>query len=188
MVRVVIVLIYYMGVMILQSQNDWLRQYFQNRQQLLFELIRLEAPPPDRMCTKCVSIPGTYRCKDCLPNNFYCGGCCISVHELQPFHQIQRFTDGSFESYDLDNLGFRLDICPHSGSCVQNTAPNDTPDIYPNSDNESDWEDDNETLHYCSQTAAFAQLSSDNDKMIIFTSTGIFKCKIQCCTCPNALE
>ena len=173
----------------IQSQNDWLRQYLKNRQQLLFEMIRLEAPPPDRMCINCASSPGHYRCKDCLPKNFFCSECCIAAHVAQPFHRIQKFTDGSFEGYDLDQLGFILDIRPHSGSCSRKDAPVETADSYTGSDTELDWEDDDDnTPFYQSQSSKFFQLVSDSGKIVIVSSTGIFTRNIQWCTCPNAPE
>ena len=152
-------------------------------------MIRLEAPPPDRMCINCASSPGHYRCKDCLPKNFFCSGCCIAAHVAQPFHRIQKFTDGSFEGYDLDQLGFRLDIRPHSGSCSRKDAPVETAEAYTGSDTELDWEDDDDnTPFYQSQSSTFFQHVSDSGKIVIVSSTGIFKRNIQWCTCPNAPE
>lgn len=155
----------------------------------MFEIIRLEAPPSDRLCTLCASAPGTYRCKDCFANNFYCATCCLSAHSMRPFHRIQKFVQGFFEASDLDNLGFKLDIRPHTHDCSpQSSRPAGSySDIYPISDDDGDdWEDDDETTINDSYGSEFRRLASDVGKTVIVASTGVFKRSLQWCTCPNA--
>lgn len=88
-------------------------------------------------------------------------------------------------------MGYKLDIHPHTHDCIlcnSGTAGSHS-HIYPNSkDNDSDWEDNGETLNNDSQTSAFYQLASDLGKTVIVASTGIFKHSLQWCTCLIALE
>jgi CxC2 like cysteine cluster associated with KDZ transposases len=174
-----------------QTQNDWLRQYLKKRQPLLFEMIRLEAPPLDRLCTQCLTTTGTYRCKDCYFQKFYCNECCLSEHHTKPFHRIQRFVNGFFEGYDLNDLGFELDIRPHVQECSPRVSGISGKQVssYPGSDdNESDWEDDVETVNNDTQSFSLHQLVSDRARTVIVASTGIFKRALKLCTCPNAPE
>lgn len=60
--------------------------------------------------------------------------------------------------------------------------------MYPDSDNDIDWEDDDDTLDHESHPSTFFQLASDSSKIVIVASTGIFKWNIQWCTCPNAAK
>jgi hypothetical protein len=139
----------------------------------MFKIIRLEAPPVDRLCTVCKSAPGTYRCKDCFCHNFYCVNCCLSTHSMKPFHRIQKFGDGFFKGYDLDKLGFKLDICPHTHDCSPRHpgTSGSHSHIYPISDNDDDdWEDDVETVNNESLSSAFHRLSSDVGKTVIVSS------------------
>jgi hypothetical protein len=110
---------------------------------------------------------------------------------MKPFHCIQRFVQGFFEGYDLDKLGFKLDIRPHTHDCSPRhprTAGSHS-HIYLISDNDNDdWEDDVETVNNESISSAFHRLSSDIGKTVIVSSTGIFRRLIQWCTCPNAPE
>jgi hypothetical protein len=162
-----------------------LRQYLKVRQSLLFEMMRLEAPPHDRICTNCQTARGTYRCKDCFPRNFHCAMCCISAHSTQPFHRIQKFGDGCFEHSDLDNLGFLLDIRPHTDDCSLNHFPDDGIHTGSTSDDE-EWQDDGGLEDETTKSFKFRQQHSDVDKIVVIASTGILKRSVKWCRCPNA--
>jgi hypothetical protein len=112
---------------------------------------------------------------------------------MRPFHRIQKFVQGFFEASDLDDLGFKLDIRPHSHGCSPNNAGTSGrySEVYPISDDDDDdydWEDDGETLNNDSHSSTFHRLASDIGKTVIVTSAGIFKRSLQWCTCPNAPE
>lgn len=159
-----------------QSQNDLLRQYRDNRQTLMFEMIRLEAPPQGGLCMLCDSASGTYRCKDCFPQNYYCTQCCLSTHSQRPFHRIQKYNSGHFEHCDLDTLGFCLDIRPHTQECSPNHSEHHETGPSAADDDESEWED----------YEPLPQDNSSTQKTVIVASTGIFKRSIKWCKCPNA--
>jgi len=178
----------YILLNIYQTQNDWLRQYMKIRQSLLFEMIRLEAPPPDRICTYCSSAAGTYRCKDCFPQNFSCARCCIYDHAKKPFHRIREFRNGHFEDCDLDKLGLFLDIRPHNHDCF----PKHSGDPGAHSEHalhvEEEWIDDDDTTDDEQDSFQFGTQCSDLGKIVVVASTGIFERSVKWCTCPNAPE
>lgn len=171
----------------LQSQNDWLRQYLKIRQSLLFEMMRLEAPPPDRMCTHCKVAPGTYRCKDCFLQNFYCDQCSISTHSKEPFHRIQKFSNGYFAASDLADLGLLLDIRPHSGDCLARNTRMSGYDSADDPNDEEAWEDDDDdTVEQGQDSFTFGREHRDVGHIVVVASTGIFNRSVKWCSCPNA--
>jgi hypothetical protein len=178
----------YIFLNIHQTQNDWLRQYMKIRQSLLFEMIRLEAPPTDRMCTYCKSAAGTYRCKDCFPQNFSCARCCVSDHAINPFHSIQRFTNGHFEDSDLDELGLFIDIRRHGHDCFPKHSGASGAHSEQTSDVEDEWIDDDDTLDEELHSFEFGKQRSDLRKIVVVASTGILERSVKWCTCPNAPE
>ena len=180
--------IYLHSLNIYQTQNDWLRQYLKIRQSLLFEMIRLEAPPADRMCTYCTSTAGTYRCKDCFPKNFSCARCCISDHVNKPFHGIQKFTNGHFEDCNLDKLGFVLDIRPHNHECFPHHSGDPRAHSEEASHVEGEWIDDDDIIDEDLHSFQFGSQRCDLGKIVVVASTGIFERSVKWCTCPNAPE
>jgi hypothetical protein len=61
--------------------------------------------------------------------------------------------------------------------------------MFPISDDDDDnWEDDDATLNNDFQSSELHLLASDIGKTVIVSSTGIFKCSVRWCTCPNAPE
>lgn len=168
---------------ILQTQNDYLREYLDKRQELLIELLRHESPPRNSTCTMCNSTAGVYRCKDCFLHHFLCGACCVSAHNASPFHRIQRFNGDYFERYDLDDLGLALDLREHTHECI--SAPQDMSNTLGSDHNLSEDDGDNNEL-----PAFFPprRNRSTRSKLIIVSSTGIFKRSVTWCTCANSPE
>lgn len=154
-------------------------------------MMRLEAPPPDRLCTHCNSTPGKYRCRECLPQTFYCAGCCISEHSKQPFHRIQKFSNGYFADSDLDELGICLDIRPHTHDCFpKHPGPGGghSEGVTDDDDDDGAWEDVDDTVGPGMHSHMFGGRRSDVRKIVVVTSTGIFKRDVKWCSCPNAAE
>jgi hypothetical protein len=95
---------------------------------------------------------------------------------MRPFHRIQKFVQGFFEASDLDNLGFKLDIRPHTHDCSpQSSRPaRSYSDIYPISDDDGDdWEDDDETTINDSYGSEFRRLASDVGKTVLQVSSSV---------------
>jgi hypothetical protein len=168
-----------------------MREYLSHRQSYLFEIIRLEAPPSDRKCTKCKHGAGTIRCRDCCHAHFYCTSCCLSIHAVQPYHRIQRFNGHYFEKCDLDELGLAIDIRPHTGGCVYNPSSGQAHRGV-HSEDESDWGDDDETIgpeqgdFHSIPNIQITHQGIGVRRMVIISSMGICKRSVQFCTCSNA--
>ncbi len=156
------------------------------------EMIQLESPPGNLLCTVCNSATGTYRCKDCIYHNFYCTSCCLSIHSTTPFHRIQRFNGEYFERYDLDQLGITINLHQHTGECRresgEHTGGSSLPDDFPSDpfdDDESEWEDDDSPQSHPNDP--LPQGGPGFRRIIIISSTGIYRRTVRWCVCPNAL-
>lgn len=151
-------------------------------------MMRLEAPPPDRMCTQCKVTAGIYRCKECFPQNFYCDKCCISTHSKQPFHRIRKFSNGYFEHSDLHDLGLSLDLRPHTHECLPRHSRTSGKDSAEQTDDDEAWEDDDDIIDQGPSSFVFGQQYRDVGQIIAVASTGIFNRSVIWCSCPNAQE
>ncbi|KAI6044319.1 hypothetical protein EDC04DRAFT_2561517 [Pisolithus marmoratus] len=62
-----------------------------------------------------------FRCTECACRPVLCSTCCIEVHQLNPFHKIERWAGAFFEDYSLRLVGFIMHLghggkpCPCSG-------------------------------------------------------------------------
>jgi hypothetical protein len=72
-------------------------------------------PPPARECFSCRSVPGIYRCTDCIRDHMSCLRCCIALHNMTPYHRIKRWNGVYFEGSDLGTLGLVMHV-GHGGS------------------------------------------------------------------------
>lgn len=169
-----------------QTQNDYLRQYLEKRQELLIEVLRHESPPVNRTCIMCHSAPGMYRCRDCFRPDLLCDGCCVSVHITSPFHRIQRFNGDYFERSDLDDIGLVLELCEHTDNC--GGMPQSLGDMSASegniSDGDADDSDNNELPTYYTSE----QNRSPRSNIIVVSSTGIYKRSVTWCRCANSPE
>ena len=87
-------------VILMQSQDTYLREWLIHKEIFLSVLHDMEAPPEPRVCTMCGN-EGIFRCTECTYRPLVCGSCCITSHEQLPFHQIERWTGRYFEEYSL---------------------------------------------------------------------------------------
>ncbi|KAJ8697360.1 hypothetical protein PTI98_004170 [Pleurotus ostreatus] len=61
-------------------------------------------------CTACGDPDPCYRCLDCHGSWLYCSQCMLELHQNEPLHFIERWTDDYFEKYTLRELGLRLQL------------------------------------------------------------------------------
>jgi hypothetical protein len=59
-----------------QSQNDYLREWLPKRSAYLHQILSLEAPPENRLCSQCLNSSGNWRCLECMGTPIYCMDCC----------------------------------------------------------------------------------------------------------------
>ncbi|KAI6040555.1 hypothetical protein EDC04DRAFT_2534706, partial [Pisolithus marmoratus] len=51
-----------------------------------------------------------FRCTECAHRPVLCSTCCIEVHQLNPFHKIERWAGTFFEDYSLRLAGFIMHL------------------------------------------------------------------------------
>ena len=166
-----------------QTQNDYLREYLDKRQELLIEILRHESPLRARSCTICGLTLGTYRCDDCFRAHLLCAECCVSSHSNSPFHRIRQFNGQYFERSDLDMIGMVLDLRQHKHECNNPAQPTG----YPlGSDDDLSEDDVNRVGSFTFPHSGRHRSMKSN--LIIVSSTGIFKRSIRWCHCANSPE
>ena len=195
--------------MLIQSQNDFLREWVKYRNIYLQEVLSLEAPPPDTRCFSCQSRPGLYRCTDCIGDRLSCSECCCRLHQLTPYHRIKRWNGAYFERSDLVFLGLTLHVghggqeCP-SYSASLNGQSNMGSGVDPE-DTEDEWEDETVVNPLDDGDGGFDRVGGiafdhpegqalwgpdipGTYRLVVVTSTGIFRRRIRWCQCPGAAD
>lgn len=122
---------------IVQSQNDYMREWLPVRDVYLEELLRMEECESSQSCTMCKVHVGDLRCIDCTDAGLLCKPCCLTRHKNLPFHHLQRWSGRFFEATSLTAEGFIMhlghggDPCNHhdfnlpSTSTTYAAVPND---------------------------------------------------------------
>lgn len=83
-----------------QTQNDYIREWQDHKQDYLRCLMEMEAPPNPRHCAICGG-DGIYRCPECFGCPLYCTRCCREQHHRNPFHRIEQWTGAFFETSSI---------------------------------------------------------------------------------------
>jgi hypothetical protein len=99
----------------LQSSNDMMRDWMDQRDMFIHEMLSIEAPPKNTTCGSCRQVTGIYRCSDCQCSWLFCKACCLKDHIRHPFHTISEWNGNYFITTSLQNLGFVLHV-GHEGS------------------------------------------------------------------------
>ena len=98
------------------------------RPELIFSLLQFEDLPEDSSCFFCQE-PARFRCVTCIGHPFTCQGCCLKSHQHNPFHKIQQWSGGFFQSVNLRNLGFRLRMGHQGATCPEEPGHHFTEDF-----------------------------------------------------------
>jgi len=88
---------YFRSDMCLQAKNQFLREYLNQRHDILIELLRHELFPSMSSGTNCNKTSGTYRCWDLLWNNTGVAPVVFPLNAMAPFHRIQIWNGAFFE-------------------------------------------------------------------------------------------
>jgi CxC2 like cysteine cluster associated with KDZ transposases len=100
-----------------------MREWIPCRNEFLFEILSLEAPPDNLCCGSCGNSQVTfYRCMDCSFTQILCRSCCICSHHSHPFHSIQKWTGQYFVPTTLFELGFILHLGHVGINCAGNAG------------------------------------------------------------------
>lgn len=128
--------IFIINLCLLQGQNDFMREWVPHRDEFLFEILSLEAPPDNMCCGSCQNKQVTfYRCRDCHFAQILCRICCIHHHQSHPFHNIQKWNGKYFVPTTLFELGFILHLghvrvdCPGSPTGGEDVVMDDADEI-----------------------------------------------------------
>ncbi|KAL0566187.1 hypothetical protein V5O48_015827 [Marasmius crinis-equi] len=63
-----------------------------------------------------IRLKGVYRCKNCPPD-LVCAQCCVRRHRREPLHQIEHWTNGTFEDSSLAAIGLVWHLNHLSNPC-----------------------------------------------------------------------
>jgi hypothetical protein len=179
-----------------------------HRDLYLREILALEAPPTASQCFSCQSVPGIYRCTDCIGDRLSCLECCCKLHHLAPYHRIKKWNGTYFEGSDLVYLGLVIQLGHGGQSCPWYDAPQGVPSSSGMSpqdiDIEDDWED--ETVIADTQEEAipldrpsgmsgtrpesqsWGPAAPGTHRMVVVTSNGIFRRQVRWCQCHGRAE
>ncbi|THU82219.1 hypothetical protein K435DRAFT_590194, partial [Dendrothele bispora CBS 962.96] len=111
-----------------------LRQYVENRDELVAEFIRLKGRGvcTSAECPSCPEkAPALYRCLECFSVNLVCSTCCIQMHKHNPLHSIEvciitlLAVCTFFQRTSLRALGLRIQFGHEDGSIC--TSPEKGP-------------------------------------------------------------
>lgn len=108
-----------------KTQNDYLLQFLERRDEFLKMLYVMEAPPANRSCSHCGKAPGAYRCQDCFGATFLCSECTRGIHEYSPFHRIEEWSGTHFKMASLWQVGIKLFLGHLGGRCPNHGRPAD---------------------------------------------------------------
>ena len=105
-----------------QTQNDYYREYLQDRDDINRLILAREAPPLNNKCAACsstgLSRDMAWRCHDCFGDPVLCTPCIQHLHRLHPFHRVSQWDGTCFCSSSLSaagltlNLGHASELCP----------------------------------------------------------------------------
>ena len=170
------------------------------------EILALEAPPVASQCFSCQSVPGIYRCTDCIGDRLSCLECCCELHHSAPFHRIKKWNGTYFEGSDLVSLGLVIQLGHGGQSCPSYDAPQGSSGINME-DNDDDWED--ETVVHIDdgqeeaipldrpggtsgtrreKQSLWGPPAPETHRMVVVTSTGIFRRRVRWCHCRGQTE
>jgi CxC2 like cysteine cluster associated with KDZ transposases len=159
--------------------NDWLP----HQKTFLFEILAMEAPPADMICTSCLVQKAEIRCLDCLGSPILCRRCGLKNHHSDPYHKVEVWNGECFIPSDLHDVGLLIylghggDRCP--AHHAQRLAPQAAVPLQVNvnadllhagTDDEAEWNDED----------------IEEDIITAVHTTGVYKRRVQWCQCPQA--
>jgi hypothetical protein len=172
----------------------------------------MEAPPPETQCFSCQSVPGIYRCMDCIGDRLSCSECCSGLHNLTPFHRIKKWNGTYFEVSDLVSLGLVIHVGHGGQECPSYNASwagqsRARSGLEPD-DPEDEWEDEvvvtqmDEAEGNVSEfdgvggfggarqegQALWGPEIPGTHRLVVVTSSGVFRRRIRWCQCSGAAD
>jgi hypothetical protein len=125
----------------MQAGHETLSEWLPFRDRYTFEVLDLQKPPVDQLCSKCQSQNGCFRCKECSQDQL-CHACCFIAHRNMPLHRIEKWTGQFFDATSLNQEGFVLRLGHDGEPCPASYGREKGPEIEPRSSDEDGGEDD----------------------------------------------
>jgi hypothetical protein len=110
------------NVTVIQSQNDFLREWLPRRAQYLKVILSEEAPRDPGVGCRCGRRTANWRCKHCSGGRVMCRQCCRSAHKFLPFHRVELWNGRYFQAAALWQTGLKLHL-GHQGMICPARAP-----------------------------------------------------------------
>jgi CxC2 like cysteine cluster associated with KDZ transposases len=166
------------NLLILQTQNDFLRQYLPCRDEYLSVLLELEQLINNGKCEDCRGEEGFIRCLSCSGEHSWCPSCAVKAHQHHPFHNLQLWNGKFYQSTTLRDHGYIIHL-GHGGHPCPNLLWQSNP---------SPWSDlgamEDVFGHGEGDTIYDTQLGLSN--LVIVHSTGVYSHRVSWCQCPGA--
>ena len=166
---------------IVQSQNDFLREWVPRRESFLGHLLDMEAHPSNGLCNQCKTNEGIFRCEDCLGHLVCCRTCFMTAHKFLPYHRIQRWNGNYFARSTLYNQGHIVHLGHHGHACPANNTEESE---WLEADGAEDFMDGVDLLRG-DEDRTKSRPSADGVVDIVHT-TGIFWHNVRWCCCLGA--
>jgi CxC2 like cysteine cluster associated with KDZ transposases len=168
---------------LLQSQNDFLRQWLPYRNDYLRELLAHEARAQVHGCVNCATTEAPIRCVTCTGGHSWCKECIVTTHTNLPFHKLKTWNGSFFAPTSLFDLGFVWHLGHGGKPCPNNDAANweDFSDRNRKGEDEEEEEEEEEVVE---ERAHFDTTSTT--VMTLVHTTGVFTHRISWCCCPSS--
>ncbi|KAF8547808.1 hypothetical protein OG21DRAFT_1479386 [Imleria badia] len=164
-----------------KTSNDYMREWFNHKDEFLSILLDLEAPPEPHKCFLC-QCDGVYKCSDCFGQPLLCTWCCQMQHQRHPFHRLQQWTGSFFKDSSLNLAGFELHLYHNGEPCLARIPPRAGAEDKSQGLNDEAWVDvDKECI------PPHLRLPEGSEYLTIINITGIHFIVVRYCNCPGSL-
>jgi hypothetical protein len=165
--------------------NETLREWLQHRDRYISEILDLEKPPADQLCSRCNSQDGCFRCKECFSQDLLCDSCCFAIHRNSPFHHIEKWTGQFFDTTSLNKEGFVLHLGHGGEPCPASCSGGDNVQLGSSDEDEGEEERVAEET-YGVPLAGWEK--QDRRSLVIIDTSGVHQLRVSWCQCETAIE
>jgi hypothetical protein len=167
--------------LIVQSQNDYLREFSPIIDKILGISLQMEAPANEGICLSCNTRQIMWKCTECVGCNNFCDDCVRIHHRSLPYHRVEHWTGTFFEPAWLCQANVMIHL-GHGGLPCPNNIGSEGADRF-DSDDDLNPLSDNGTIF----GNGLPKLKG-RDYHIVVDKSGVHRIRIIPCRCPNAPE
>lgn len=160
----------------LQTQNDFLREFRDERPVYLQAMLEREDCRGDGVCSVCKEREGIVKCLDCFGQRMVCKTCILATHQHLPFHRMEVWNGQSFSKSSLFKLGFVFHVGHGGQRC-------------PCAGDEDPWEDvdEDDGTEFCADDWVEnpeEKIKKGPGNVLVFADTGgVFRHRVRWCNC-----